>query len=215
MTVEREGSVFLEDVTIPPGVTLYAEPGATIDFSGASHMGVPVLVPLNTGRFTMGSSGTWYTSDENFGPNDENWNEARGSGTDPTWGNMEMGHTVLPGGSVIEQIFFKSRANNSSVSDYELFIGCAYPTLATANASGYDTAGEVTVDNVVRTTYSAYSSPTITAPATNDWVHQTFAPDYTVPATHDMGEIRMACKGTFGGSNRQLLCVWSMIVRLP
>lgn len=177
--------------------------------SRASNIGLD-WYPLPTGRFTGNLDGRWVGADENFGPNDENWNENLGTGTAPVYRWNDFG-PILPGGSIIHAVAFQFRANNAGTDDFELRINAVYPTDVTDFDEGWDAVGEETYDTIATYVQTANLPP---AGAINDFRVEVLDTAYTIPATHVSASIQMAAR-LVDTANRQLFFSGALIVEPP
>ena len=104
----------------------------------------------NAGRFYVETNNRWITeSDDVYGGNNQNFAESGGTGADPLVEWEHLGH-ILPAGTDLKQIYFDARANNSSVTDFEISVQLRKPSNPLAFTTGIDADGEMVNTEIYR-----------------------------------------------------------------
>ena len=112
------------------------------------------------GRFQLRTNNSWASdSDDNFGANDDTYNEQAGSGADPI---QEWEHQGIPvrAGSTLRSLDMYGRANNNQPGDVEIYLTYRRPTDPAAWEAGHDADGEMTNTLIFRDLWMAPGDPT-------------------------------------------------------
>ena len=107
---------------------------------------LPTNLITGSGRFYCHTDNRWVTeSDDNYGNNHYQFEESGGTGAAPIVEWQHLG-AIIPKGKKLKTLRFVCRANNTQVTNIQLYIICRRPNPITRWQSGMDADGEDTVD---------------------------------------------------------------------